>query len=724
MNTAEILRNNLDAVSKVDTQTLRWLENSDPDPNIRAEKNLYVVQPDGQHNAYYPSEPSIASEIRNIGSMDLPSGTLTCLIGMGLGYTARAVLDSMDRGHVLMVIEPNPHIVKLAFERFDFSRSLLSKDLIVLPPDKGTLQTYFLRLMGGGIVHKDVHVLPDPRSVALFPKYRDWVPAVEQVFKQATLTLSGETEGAKQFVLNELENLVHVSLSPGIENLKKNFAGRPMLIVGAGPSLDHSLHRMPRMREKTVIIAFSGSFRILLAHGIKPHLVVAGDKNRESVGTIRHTAHAHHCPLIYSSRVHPDFLEVYTGPCFAVPDAGPLGAWVMPLIGKSVGLHTGINVAVFALQIADYLEGDPIILTGMDLAFGEYSHGEGHPFRSRVKIHSHLFPVEGVGGTTVKTSVGWHLVREAIEEQIRSMHKPVINATAEGAKLHHTKEATLEEIDKTYPKMKPIHAVDASFSTALLDEPMPPLSKALSGFLSEAEQCLTECRKGVETSEAYSRSFNQSTPEKERLRRIINRHTTQVENLMARYPFLNFYMGDLLLKAKIANAQILQEPDESVRFALEVEKNHQALSAFAKEIRPLMDVIRSTVRDLENLNEILCETKSRPPERGIYRRSLFLFRHHLYEAAVSEIEKALSMRADFPEALLLLAEICLKKRRFADAERWVEKAVAIEEGSEAGKKLLSTIEKAVGALHKEKEAAVVQNSRIDERLISKELDLS
>ena len=214
MDTAEILRKNLDAVSTVDTQTRRWMEAGDPDTNIRAEKNLYVVQPDGQRNAFYPSDPTIASEIRNIGSMDLSSGALTCLIGMGLGYTARAVLETMDRGHVLMVIEPNPHFLKLAFERFDFSRSLLSKDLIVLPPDRGTLQTYLLRLMGGGIVYKDVHVLPDPRAVALFPKYQDWVPAVEQVFKQANLTLSGEIKGAKQFVLNELENLVHVSLYP------------------------------------------------------------------------------------------------------------------------------------------------------------------------------------------------------------------------------------------------------------------------------------------------------------------------------------------------------------------------------------------------------------------------------------------------------------------------------------------------------------------------------
>ena len=726
MTKVETFRKNINILSDVDDEVHRWLSTSGPDPNIRAEKNLYVVQPDGKPYAYYSSDPSISSEIRNINSMDLASGTLTCLIGMGLGYTAKAILETMEKGHSLIVVEPNPAIMNVALERFDFSHALLSKELFILPPHKSAIQDRLYLLIGGGFVHKDIHLVPDPRSISLFPDYQKWMEIVQQAFKQATLIISGETGAAKLFVLNEFENLIQVALSPGLEKLKCVVSGRPILIAGGGPSLDHSIEWIKRLREKMVLIAFSASFRILLFHGITPHFVVAGDKNIESVAMIKNTTHAHDCPLICSARVHPEFLKAYTGARFIVPDAGPVGAWLSSCLDNVVCLETGLNVASFALHVADYLEGDPIILTGMDLAVGEYSHVTGHPHRSEVGDDPTAIRVEGVRGSMVKTFPSWCVIREGIEEQIRTMSSMVINATVSGAKIQHTKEATLKELNQTYSKMKPFAGYDTSLSPVLYKDHTQPLSEELTTFLKEADKCLIQCKNGLEASERYERSFDKSEQYKEQLRRIINQHTSIVEQLMVRYPFLNLYMGDTLLRTKVANARIARESDEKARFKIEVEKNRYALTTFEKDIGTLMDVIGTSVRNLKDFQGMLDDNRVGRKDAAALNLASFLFQNHLYQAATCEAKRALAIRADFPEAKLLLAKICIRKRRFAEAKRWIEKSLAGQGRSgesSKGKALRSDVEKKVQELRKEKEEAIHRTDRIDERLLSKELNL-
>lgn len=726
MNLTETFQKNLDALSEVDAEAHRWLSTSGPDPNIRAEKNLYVVQPDGKPYAYYPSDPSISSEIRNIDSMDLASGTLTCLIGMGLGYTAKAILETMEQGHLLMVVEPNAHIMRLALERFDFSHALLTNALFILLPDREAIQSRIYHLIDGGYLYKDLSIKPDPRSISLFPDYNNWISNVQRAFGQATTLLSGEIKAAKFCVLNELENLIHVTFSPGIERIKHIYAGRPILIIGAGPSLEKSIEWIYRLRHKAILMAYAGSWRTLLAHGIIPHLLAASDKNIESVGMLKNTTHAHECPLIYSSRVHPKFLKNYTGPCFAVPDAGPVGVWLSPFLGKTVKLPAGMNVANFALHLADYFESNPVIITGMDLAFGEYTHAEGHPQRSKVKDNSTFISIEGVGGSVVKTTAIWCAIREGIEEQIRTMSKPVINATVSGAKIQYTKESTLEELSKTVLEMKPFVGFETSVSPVTFEDYGQPLSEELTAFLNEADKCLIACKNGMEASKRYKRSFGKSEPFKEELRQTINRHTSSVEQLMERYPFLKLYLGDILLQAKVANARIALQVDEKARFKIEVEKNQQALAAFEKDLGKLIDVIGSKVRDLKDFHDILDDPGDGRSEFTALKLAPFLFQNHLYEEAYSEARRALSIRADFPEALLFLVKISTEKRRFTEARRWIEKSM-VGQGksgeSEKCKKLRSVIEMKIQELHKEKEEAIHRSDLIDERLLSKELDL-
>lgn len=721
MDNDAVCRKNLQAIGRIDPETHEWLLNSTEDPAILSKRNMIVIKDNGQRCSYYEEDPSISSEKEIIESMDLSSGNLTCLIGMGLGYTAKAILETMEKGHILMVVEPNPHIVHLALKGNDFSGYILSGELFVLGSEKKGIQSRLMQLIGGGYAHKNVHIIPDPRGVAIFPHYEDLINDIRIAFNHVTDQISGKSKAAKFFIRNELDNLIQTALSPGVEILKERFGKRPILIIGAGPSLEQSIEWIEGLRKEMILMAFSGSWRFLLSRGIKPHLLVASDKNIEGVATLKHSKHAQDVPLVYSSRIHPDFLKEYTGPRFVVPDSGPLGAWLCPYLNKSVVLPTGVNVACFALEVATFLEGDPIAFTGMDLAVSEYTHTEGHPYSRKIEDHPGILSVPGLGGKTVKSLQQFCTIREELQSQIGKIGKSVINTTAYGAKIDGTRELPIRELHETLPPMAPIRERKIELLPILSQVQMIQLISEFKTFLNEAKDSLKDCTKGLEVSKKLEKSFGRDAKYEEDLRHRLNLRTANVEKIMSRHPFLKLFMGEILYESKVANAKIAWESDERATFRLELEKNKKALEWFRRDMTALITLIELRVKELKELDDTLTSLKEDQSELAIVRFAFFLFKQGLYPEAVCQMKKALSIREDFYDALFLLGKIRTQEGLFIEAKSCIEKAIEIKgESNEATQEQIE-IENRIKELVKEKKEAINSHDNISAELLSKEL---
>ena len=78
---------------------------------------------------------------------------------------------------------------------------------------------------------------------------------------------------------NMLMNLGHYVTRPGIADLRAVAAGRPAIVVAAGPSLRRNLDLLADsgVRERFVIIAVQTVLKPMLARGIRPHFVTALD---------------------------------------------------------------------------------------------------------------------------------------------------------------------------------------------------------------------------------------------------------------------------------------------------------------------------------------------------------------------------------------------------------------------------------------------------------------
>lgn len=88
---------------------------------------------------------------------------------------------------------------------------------------------------------------------------------------------------------------------PSIIRLSGIFAGATALLIAAGPDLDAKIDYVLRNMDTCLVICVNSALRVLLSHGIEPHVVVMNDTSVASAETLRglgplpHTVLVAHC---------------------------------------------------------------------------------------------------------------------------------------------------------------------------------------------------------------------------------------------------------------------------------------------------------------------------------------------------------------------------------------------------------------------------------------------
>lgn len=597
LNRLHLLEKNIKAISLQDPKLAAWVTEKPPDSTIKIVSdqdglsNLYITRPGDSPVPYYPELPSIEKETGHIESMDLSAGSMTCLIGIGLGFTAQAILNKMEQGHILVVIEPNPDILRTAFETFDFSDSIAKGYLYVLIPETTEVEDRLLELISGGFASKNLKIVADPRSVHLFPEYEEWVNRIRISFYYITDIVSGTTKVAKDIFLNEVKNLEHTVTSPGLDVLKRFVQGMPMMIIGAGPSLDDSFDDIRKTMNKVVTVAFSACWRTLLENGINPDFVVFSDKNKEGYASFKNTESAQkETILICASCAFPDAIDEYKGNKFVVPDSGGIRKLIHPFLENRPHFYPGFSVANFAVRIASYLEADPVILIGLDLALGKYSHSKGHPFSAPIQEDPDAPIVEGVKGTRVRNAKHLGNIRNLIEKDIEGMRATVVNATLSGAHIRGTVERYLSEVDNTLQPLSVDFKAVRKAEFVVKPETLSSISNILADTAQQIQITTENCDRGLEAARELKSSSPGSSRDKLRLR--TNQLTAKVEKTLEEILFLKRLLGDLLHETKVINAAIAIEKDGDKRFDMGVNKNIYALSVVNERLSELIQLLK------------------------------------------------------------------------------------------------------------------------------------
>lgn len=442
-------------------------ENGEANVVIRTGTNPFVI-----NNNLIPVNDAKLKAQEN----DYHNDAATVIFGIGTGYFTKAVLKEMDKRHVIVVVEPIIHMLKIALKLNDFSEAIKDGSLLFACTREDL--DYQLSLIETG------------KSIT------QWFLPIENYVKKRTAEYShllnhtlmlitqlksntGTVAGAGSIIAkNDITNLPFVIKHRGVTELQGLFKDKPAILISTGPSLQKNIHLLidKEVQKRFIIIAVGQALRILLSYDIKPDFICSVDFGPVNFGHYKGLLDTKDVPLVAINRTYQPILKHWEGPKFISVNLDGINTGTLSefMVHKG-GLLQGGSVAHMNLGLAICLGCNPIIMIGQDLAYED--DGRSHHSltdeagsvdisedgninwqvddpRSEIKGNHYMGPVQlvnGFFGKPVRTNAGYVSFISTFERIFRELKdKTIINATEGGAKLEGSEHMTLEEVIEIY----------------------------------------------------------------------------------------------------------------------------------------------------------------------------------------------------------------------------------------------------------------------------------
>jgi hypothetical protein len=374
--------------------------------------------------------------------------TAVCVIGAGAGWVVDAV-EELPGSMRVLVFEPEPACVLAMFERRDWRPMIDDGRLMMLAgPEVDGAQAAW-RLLG--------RLTADPPQLihpVIAVARRDRTVAAARLARKAIADARANDEARRRFaapyLLNTLSNVPSLAVESSADALLDLYPGTPVVIAGAGPSLNRNLEELAPYRDRVVLVAADTALRPILAAGLAPDFVVAVDPGQANARHLTGLPRCDETALVAEASLQPASLEPFAGRTFLfrVAEHQPW-PWLFASGLDVPKLHAWGSVLVTAFDLGVKLGGDPLVLIGADLAYTNgqpYCRGTVYEedWAARVAagetltgIWSHAIGLrpgvmEHHEGELIATAT--HLVqfRDGMMQAIHAARARVVNATGAG----------------------------------------------------------------------------------------------------------------------------------------------------------------------------------------------------------------------------------------------------------------------------------------------------
>ncbi|MBP7263385.1 MAG: DUF115 domain-containing protein [Spirochaetia bacterium] len=327
------------------------------------------------HSRYDPE-----AESRKIGEEALASGAeLVVLVGMGLGYTAEAILA---QGAAVLVLEPDPGVLAASLGARDLAGLIRHERFHVLAGQ----DISGLSAVVEGMDPRSLAYLVNPAYRAAFPEFCSRAQTALERFKEkdsvneATLRRFG-----RRWVRNLAANYKRIARLPGVSSLFGATEGFPALVLAAGPSLDDVAPELPRLHERMLIVCVDTALRSCLRAGVEPDIVVVVDPQYWNARHIDRCSSPSSI-LVTEAAVWPSVFRLDARATVLCSSLYPLGRWFEGRSGTPKGtLGAGGSVATSAWDLARLMGCAPIYMAGLDLGFPRgRTHARASLFEQRM----------------------------------------------------------------------------------------------------------------------------------------------------------------------------------------------------------------------------------------------------------------------------------------------------------------------------------------------------
>ncbi|MEC9487912.1 MAG: 6-hydroxymethylpterin diphosphokinase MptE-like protein [Halanaerobium sp.] len=391
------------------------------------------------HSIYNPQRE--AKTFVTARQKEIEAAKLIIIYGLGLGYHLCEIAKLIGPGQEVYVLETNQKILKYSRAVVNFTKFEEIGFNFLLTDNCQEISHSIYSLLGqyhysdiSFIVHRpSLKIMPGECSF-LKELIEDWEIKRDSIQRFSRLMLDNFQSNLK---LREKFNFLEIS-----QKHQENF---PVVMIASGPSLDRNKHLLEKFKGKALTIAVGSALKSLLLAGFIPDCIVITDPqpgvSRQIEGLERKI------PLLCLLTISPEIISNYNGPIFAILQNGFGPA---EELADKLGLplvDTGGSVITTALDIVLRLGGNPVIFTGLDLA---YTKGRVH---ARGTSHEDDLPnsrsrlVKDIRGGLVKTGKNLCIYKRWIEGKIRE--NPSLNfidATEGGAFVAGTRVKKLRDV--------------------------------------------------------------------------------------------------------------------------------------------------------------------------------------------------------------------------------------------------------------------------------------
>jgi len=305
---------------------------------------------------------------------------------------------------------------------------------------------------------------------------------------------------------NFLKNIKRLNNISQISKLKDAFANIPMIICGAGPSLEKNIHQLKKINSRALIMAGGSAISLLSAFGVPFHFSVAVDPNLEEYKRLKQ-ANTFEMPFLFSLRLFSNVLACLNGPFGVMKSTvGELQDFLaddkLEVEGEYIGEkidEESLSVTSMCLALADFFGCSPVIFCGMDLSYadGKRYVEKIHMDESTNEIGEKKKDDKDIFQNTVITTIKWQMETKAISSYIKKCDNiKFYNATNAGLGIDGAENISFEKLRekyfvKQYDFFSLIHSAMQSCRSSF------SLDKKINKFFDECEKSFVLCIKYI-----------------------------------------------------------------------------------------------------------------------------------------------------------------------------------------------------------------------------------
>jgi len=288
--------------------------------------------------------------------------------GIGNGSHLRALLQHMPASSRLCVIEAETTRLIEVLSQFDLQDLLLNARFILLTPFsyRDIVTRLNMELIGISSASRFIYTPIYETNPGLYQNM------IETVMRQLTIRwnqLRTDITNAEVAFANSIKNLSQHKLGSEIMALQGIFKDKPLILVGAGPSLDESISFLKSAQNRAIIAVVNSAYRAVVKQGIVPDITIAVDPHE---GTFRgyQGMDTSQPVLISTFLVYPEVPKLFPKRVF------PLSSYnfLMTIIRRVLNLpeEPGIvgdgTVSSTVVNLAAFMGCNEIFLVGQDMA--------------------------------------------------------------------------------------------------------------------------------------------------------------------------------------------------------------------------------------------------------------------------------------------------------------------------------------------------------------------